>query len=223
MMDTAVRLEDVTKQYRRTEGAGFILGPASIEIRSGAWVVFTGPSGAGKTTLLQLMALLDRPDAGRVCLFGNDITSNSESALSTDAGKISVSCISSSFSSNIFLFGRTCRDDCCPTESARGTADGKRPRSWRNSDSPTVWTVALDHSQVGSSSESAARAVIHGPRLLIADEPTSNVDAETAMEIFSFFKSLREQGTTLIVSTHDELLLELADHHYKMERGKILK
>ena len=68
-----------------------------------------------------------------------------------------------------------------------------------------------------------ARAIIHGPRLLIADEPTSNVDAGTAGEILSFFKTLRAQGTTLIVSTHDELLLEPADHHYKMERGKILQ
>ena len=203
---------------------GFILGPASIEIRSGAWVVFTGPSGAGKTTLLQLMALLDRPDAGRVCLFGNDITSNSESALSSIRRKdlgilyqqfffIEHLPVWENVSQRLLPDGVGARDrrrKAAEVLAKFGLADSldRRPRSLSGGEQQRV---------------ALARAVIHGPRLLIADEPTSNVDAETAMEIFSFFKSLREQGTTLIVSTHDELLLELADHHYKMERGKILQ
>lgn len=157
-------------------------------------------------------------------MFGNDITSNSESALSSIRRKdlgilyqqfffIEHLPVWENVSQRLLPDGVGARDrrrKAAEVLAKFGLADSldRRPRSLSGGEQQRV---------------ALARAVIHGPRLLIADEPTSNVDAETAMEIFSFFKSLREQGTTLIVSTHDELLLELADHHYKMERGKILQ
>jgi putative ABC transport system ATP-binding protein len=223
MIDVAVRLENVTKQYGRAQHAGFVLGPASIEIRSGAWVVFTGPSGAGKTTLLHLMGLLDRPDAGRVRMFGSDVTDDSESALSGIRRRrlgilyqqfffIEHLPVWENVSRRLLPEGIGARDrrrKSAEVLARLGLADclDRRPRSLSGGEQQRV---------------ALARAVVHGPQILIADEPTSNVDAGTAMEILSFFKSLRDQGTTIIVSTHDDLLLELADHHYRMERGKIL-
>ncbi len=194
-----------------------------MDILAGTWTVVTGRSGAGKTTLLQLLAGLDRPDTGRVCMFGRDITDDSEAALSGIRRKrLGIVYQQFHFIEHLPVWQNvSCR--LVPTglrarvrrERAEqvlgelglcGTAD-RRPRELSGGEQQRV---------------ALARAVVDGPDVLIADEPTSNVDSVTGELIVDYLKRLQREGTTMIITTHDPALVALADHRYVMEGGRLV-
>ncbi len=218
-----IHLQEVTKRYRASSGdPGFALAPTSMEVHRGTWSVITGRSGAGKTTLLQLLAGLDRPDTGRVSMFGGDITDHSESALSGIRRKrLGIVYQQFHFIEHLPVWQNvTCR--LIP--------EGLRARERRERARQVLGELGLagmgDRRPAALSGGeqqrvAVARAVIDRPEVVIADEPTSNTDVDTAEMIIEYFKQLQQLGTAIVITTHDPALVSLADHHYVMKDGAL--
>jgi putative ABC transport system ATP-binding protein len=224
MSTPAVHLESMSKRYRAHSGeSGFALESITLSIQSGSWIALTGRSGSGKTTLLQLMALLDRPDSGRVLLFGRDLTEHSESALSTlRRERLGFVYQQFHFIEHLSVWQNvTCRLVPAGVGAAErrararellggfGLARGldRRPRELSGGEQQRV---------------ALARALVANPDILFADEPTSNVDAATSELIVARIEGLRRSGTTVVISTHDERLVRPADRRYEIERGELV-
>jgi len=195
----------------------------TLEISKNSFVVFNGPSGSGKTTLLNIIGTLDRPTEGKVFIQGNDITSFSDIALSMLRRE---------------KFGFIFQDfHLIP-----------RLTSWENVSYPLIPLGVsrkdreerakallekvelgdrLDHTPEELSGGqqqrvAIARALVNNPEIIIADEPTSNIDDETRERVLEFLKALRYSGTTILVATHDTSFEKIADVVYKMKNGRIV-
>jgi putative ABC transport system ATP-binding protein len=215
------RLEGAARRYGRGDGP-FALAPTTVAFERGSWTAVTGRSGAGKTTLLHLLAGLDRADAGRVHLFGDDVTGAGESRLARlRRERIGVVHQPPAFLDHLPLWQNvTCR--FVPA----GVAPRERRERARRALAPFGLDDRLDRLPRELSSGEQQRvalagALIAAPELLIADEPTANVDAETAAGIADLFARLHAQGTTLIVATHDATLERRADHQIRLVGGEI--
>ncbi len=223
MSEIAVQLDGVSKRYEALSGdRGFVLEPVSISMDAGSWTAITGRSGAGKTTLLQIIALLDRPDDGVVTLFGRDVTSYSGAAIAAlRRDRLGIVYQQFYFIDQLSVWQNiTCRlvpEGVRLTERRRRAAEilaefdlthalDRRPRELSGGEQQRV---------------ALARAVIGHPDLLIADEPTSNVDAKTAAAVVEYLERLRRAGTTVVVSTHDPAVVKPADHQLEIESGRV--
>ena len=218
-----IRLQKVTKQYRSSSPEpAFALAPTSMEILAGTWSVVTGRSGAGKTTLLQLLAGLDRPDTGRISMFGRDITDDSEAALSgIRRTRLGIVYQQFHFIEHLSVWQNV---------SCRLVPTGLRARVRRERAEHVLGELGLrgtanrlprELSGGEQQRVALARAVVDQPDVVIADEPTSNVDSMTGELIIDYLKGLQHRGTTMIITTHDPALVSLADHHYVMDGGRL--
>jgi putative ABC transport system ATP-binding protein len=218
-----LRLEEVTRRYPGYAGSpSFALQCANLDVPPGGWIVLTGRSGAGKTTLLNLLAGLDRPDSGRVWMFGQDLSDCSEAAMARVRRKrLGIVYQRFFFIEHLPVWQNvSCRlvpDGIKPDERRRRAqrlleqvdlsgAANRRPRDLSGGEQQRV---------------AVARALVGDPDVLIADEPTSNVDARTGEMLVSYFKRLQQRGTALVIATHDPALVEQAWTHYLIERGSI--
>jgi len=217
-----LRLVEVTRRYTPAAAGSFALGPVSLEIRPGTWTVVTGRSGAGKTTLLYLLAGLDRPDSGSVFMFGNDITHASEGALAMiRRARLGVVHQEFHFIDHLPVWQNV---------SCRLVPAGVSSRSRRERAADVLSELLiqgtldrLPRALSGGERQrvALARAVIGAPEVLIADEPTSNVDSETGEVILSYMKSWQERGTALVISSHDRAMVEAADRQHVLSGGRL--
>lgn len=223
MSAPAVRLEEVTRRYA---GAGsspsFTLAIPTLVIPRAAWTVVTGRSGAGKTTLLHILATLDRPDTGNVHLLGRDVTRDSEGALA----RVRRDRMGIVYQRFYFAEHWTVWENVsCRLIPAGVPARIRRARAEAALDALGIAALAdrLPREISGGEQQRAAvaRAVISEPDILVADEPTSNVDAETAERIVACFRRLRGRGSAVVIATHDPALVEAADVHYVLEQGRL--
>ncbi len=220
-----LRTENATRQYAGSPGApAFTLAATTLDILPGTWTVITGRSGAGKTTLLHLLAGLDRPDTGSVWLFDVEVSKYSDAALSEiRRNRLGIVYQRYHFIEHLPVWQNvSCRlvPAGVPGRIRRDRAErvlgelGLREcgdRLPRNLSGGEQQRVAL------------ARAVIGTPDVLIADEPTSDVDPGTGELIVEYLRRLRMRGTTIVVATHDPASVAGADRHYMMEGGRIVQ
>ena len=219
----AVSLRDVRRDY--TVGAERVhaLQGVSLDVKEGDYVAIVGPSGCGKSTLLNLIGVIDQPTSGTVTIAEKrvDVMSDREATLFR--------------LHNIgFVFQRFY---LMPILSALENvvlpmAEAKVPAKERLSRA----TELLDYVGLGSRERhrpsqlsggeqqrvAIARALANRPRLLLADEPTGELDARTGTEIISLFQRLNADGTTILVVTHDEELANAARHKVHMRDGRIV-
>jgi len=181
-------------------GLDFTLAPGSFHF-------VTGPSGAGKTSLLKLVALAARPSTGRVELFGHDVVrmrAESRPALRRRIGVV--------FQDLLLLDHLSSFDNAAlPLR-----ISGRRPSEYRNDVAELLNWVGLGarmesmpETLAGGEKQrlAIARAVVNRPEILLADEPTANVDHEMALRIFRLFVELNRLGATVIIATHDQDLV----------------
>ncbi|NTV12120.1 MAG: ABC transporter ATP-binding protein [Zoogloea sp.] len=206
------------------EGAGFlsILQDISFSVRAGEAVAIVGASGSGKSTLLGLLAGLDVPSAGTVRLRGTDIFALDEDARAALRG----ACVGFVFQSFQLLPALTALENVMlPIELAGGEDARRQAQHW-------LARVGLEH-RLGhypkhlSGGEqqrvALARAFATRPALLLADEPTGNLDAATGAAIVELMFSLNsEAGTTLILVTHDHALAARCDRILRLEAGRLM-
>ena len=215
-----IRVTDIHKSF----GALEVLKGVSLEVAAGEVVSVVGASGAGKTTLLQIMGTLSRPDSGRVEIGGEDVSSLSDKALS----KFRNERIGFVFQFHHLLAEFSAFENVC----IPGLI-GRRPRAEierRAAELLDMMGLASrrDHKpgQLSGGEQqrvAIARALVNSPAVLLADEPSGNLDSHNRDEIHRLFFELREKlGQTIVIVTHDENLAAMADRKITMSDGTIL-
>ncbi|HVG93139.1 MAG TPA: ABC transporter ATP-binding protein [Planctomycetota bacterium] len=207
------------RQHRSRDGRRIdALRPVDLVVRRGAWVTVTGPSGAGKTTLLWLLAGLDRPTSGRVRLAGEDIQDASEGRLARLRRRLGLV-----FQDAPMLRRMTAWENvACPLVPRGVAASERRARALAllgrvgledRSEARPEELSAGERQRVG-----VARALVADPEILIADEPTSQLDRASAERVVRVLREAHAAGATVVVATHDPVLLEGASLVLRLER-----
>lgn len=215
-----VRFENVGMRY----GMGSeVLRDTSFTIEAGSFHFVTGPSGAGKSTLLRLMDLACRPSRGLITLFGRDVATLSRAELPRLRRRIGVV-----FQDFRLIDHLTALENVAlPLRIA-----GARPDQIRDHVAELLsWVGLADHLNAKPATLSGgqkqrvaiARAVISRPKLLLADEPTGNVDDTIAMRLLYLFEELHKIGTTVVIATHNEQMVSRFSHpRIRLDGGESL-
>ena len=215
-----IRATDIHKSFGTLE----VLKGVSLDVAQGEVVSIVGASGAGKTTLLQIIGTLSRPDGGRVEIDGRDVSALGDRALSQFRNER----IGFVFQFHHLLAEFTAFENVC----IPGLI-GRRPRAdveRRASEQLDMMGLAArrDHKpgQLSGGEQqrvAIARALVNSPAVLLADEPSGNLDSHNRDEIHRLFFDLRERlGQTVVIVTHDENLAAMADRKITMSDGLIL-
>ncbi|MFO0853081.1 MAG: ABC transporter ATP-binding protein [Candidatus Brocadia sapporoensis] len=198
------------------------LSDITIKISKNSFVVFHGPSGSGKTTLLNIIGTLDRPSAGKVFMYGKEITLFSDIVLA----RLRREKIGFIFQ-NFHLIPRlTSWENVAYPLIPLGISLKERFKRAKFLLEKMELGDRLDHTPEELSGGqqqrvAIARALINNPEIIIADEPTSNIDDETSAHILQFLGELKTRGVTILIATHDAMFEKIADTVYKMKNGRI--
>lgn len=217
--DEVVRFDDVSMRYGRGPE---ILRDLNFSLAPGSFHFLTGPSGAGKSSLLKLLYLAAQPSKGLIHLFGHDVARAAPRARPQMRRRIGVV-----FQDLLLLDHLSAFDNAAlPLRIAGG-----KPPDYRTDVAELLTWVGLGaHMQAlpptlagGERQRLAiARAVVNRPEILLADEPTGNVDPEMALRIFRLFVELNRLGTTVVIATHDQdLIARSGKPVLHLERGRI--
>ncbi|HZE13445.1 MAG TPA: ABC transporter ATP-binding protein [Chthoniobacterales bacterium] len=222
--DAAVRLDDVRKTYHTGEVEVQAVRGVSIEIDSGEFVALMGSSGSGKSTLMNIIGCLDRPTAGRYFLDGEDVSSLSRDDLA-DVRNRKLGFVFQNFN----LLARTSALENVELPLLY-SAENLTNAQLREKAERVLAAVGLegrgDHtpSQLSGGQQqrvAIARALINDPEVLLADEPTGNLDSRTSVEVMGIFQSLNEKGITIIMVTHEPDIASYARRNIVMKDGLV--
>jgi putative ABC transport system ATP-binding protein len=220
-----VSLVDVHKTYRTGEMEVQAVRGVSIEIRRGEFVALMGASGSGKSTLMNIMGCLDRPTAGHYILDGADVSGLDRDRLA-DIRNRKIGFVFQNFN----LLPRTSARENVELPLVY-SAQQLTNADFRERADRVLASVGLagreDHypSQLSGGQQqrvAIARALINQPEVLLADEPTGNLDSRTSIEIIMIFQQLNEQGITVIMVTHEPDIAAYAKRNVMMRDGVIL-
>lgn len=214
-----IEFSRVSKQYSREV---YALRDISLSVKKGELLFLAGPSGAGKSTLLKMIAAIERPSAGKLTVSGQDIGGIKGSGLPYLRRNLGL----------IFQHQRLLQDrnllanvmlPLVVTGSSRADAE-KRARAAL--DKVDLLDKAQSEPQELSGGEqqrvAIARAIVNRPQIILADEPTANLDRANANKVLAALKSFHGVGVTCLISTHDEQYLTGADRIVYLDRGRIV-
>jgi putative ABC transport system ATP-binding protein len=212
----------VTREYKSGDFNLAVLRDVSFEIPQGGFVAIVGPSGSGKTTLLGLLAGLDTPTRGEVILDGHDLTKMSEN----ERAKLRGEKVGFVFQSFQLIPTLTARENIQVPLELQGVS-GADERA--NDLLQRVGLAERGHHfpmQLSGGEQqrvAIARAFANSPRILFADEPTGNLDAQTGAKVFELLESLnRESGSTIVLVTHDPNLASRAARTIRLADGNVV-
>jgi len=214
-------IEALRKRYR-LEGA-MVLDGLELQLQAGEFIAIMGESGAGKSTLLNIIAGLDRPDSGRVLLDGADLGALDDDA-STRLRRARIGFIFQAF--HILPYLTVLQNVVLPLELLGLTRSQREPRALQWLERCGIGALAQRYPRELSGGElqriAIARALVHEPALVLADEPTGNLDAATAAQILAL---LREQvhasGASAILITHSLAAAHSADRIWRLQAGRL--
>lgn len=217
-----IQLESVHRQYWMNRQAVNALDGVDLRIDAGQFVAITGPSGSGKSTLLNILGCLDRPDSGRCLIEGQDVATLDDEAAS-DLRNRRIGFVFQSFHllprlsvlENVLLPLRFHRDDA-PDAHAHAQALLQRiGLGERASHRPGELS--------GGQAQRAAiaRALLLRPALLLADEPTGNLDSKSAADVMALFREVHAEGQTVVLVTHDPEVAAHAPREIRLRDGRI--
>jgi putative ABC transport system ATP-binding protein len=216
--------QNVSKVYQTGEVAVNALKGVNFSISKGAFLSVIGPSGSGKTTLLNLIGCLDKPSGGTLLVAGMDVSSFGKTEAAIFRGE-HIGFIFQSF--NLIPVLTAYENVEYPLFMVRNIPGAKRHKQVLD----LIEAVGMidqqqkkpDQLSGGQKQRVAiARALVTHPELVLADEPTANLDHDTAMSILALMKKIREElGTTFVFSTHDSRIIGEAESIYKMEDGML--
>jgi putative ABC transport system ATP-binding protein len=213
----------ITKSFATGTGEVQAVDNASFSVDKGEFALILGRSGSGKSTLLGMIAGLIRPSSGRVLISGQDI-----SALSDDRmAEIRAREIGFVFQFSGLIPTVTALENVLIPTLFWKEGPGTRDRALTLLKKVGVADRADAYPGTLSSGEmkrvAIARALINSPSILIADEPTGDLDVDTEEEIMALFRTLNSEGITIVMVTHNPDLIPCATHIYAMDRGKLVK
>lgn len=217
----AVELRNVVKKYTLGETEVKALDDVSLSINEGEFVSIMGSSGSGKSTLLHIVGALDRPTSGSVRILGRDVHNMNDNELAALRGD-TIGFVFQTF--NLIPRLSVMENVVIPSYFVGAERNDQAKH--------LVKSVGLgeriDHmpSQLSGGERqrvAIARALINDPKIIVADEPTGNLDSVNGKKIMDIFKSLNKQGKTVIIVTHDMHIAKFADRIIRIKDGKIVK
>jgi putative ABC transport system ATP-binding protein len=221
MQDKAIALHDVDLSLGRGAARVHILKGISLSVAKGEAVGLVGPSGSGKSTLLMTMAGLERPDSGKVIVDGSDLSGLDEDALARFRGR-RIGIVFQSF--HLVPTMTALENVALPLELAGKDDAFERAEA-------ELQAVGLGHrlhhypAQLSGGEQqrvAIARAIVPNPAILVADEPTGNLDETTGGSIIDLlFRLKRDRGATLVLVTHDLNLARLCDRMVRLRSGQV--
>jgi putative ABC transport system ATP-binding protein len=214
---------DLTKTYRTDTVETSALGGVSIGIREGEFVAIMGPSGCGKSTLLNLLGLLDSPSGGQLIVNGEDVTNYNERRRA-DVRKNTIGFVFQSFN---LIDELTVAENIELPLIYTGIGKGERKeRVERTMVAMDIVHRARHFPQQLSGGQqqrvAIARAVVNAPKLILADEPTGNLDSAMGEEVMDLLTELNKAGTTVIIVTHSLRDAGYAQRTIKLLDGKVV-
>ena len=221
--DPIVSVREVRRDYALGAERVHALQGVSLDVKRGDYVAIVGPSGCGKSTLLNLIGVIDQPTSGTVAIAGKRVDAMSD----REATSFRLQNIGFVFQRFYLMPILSALENV-----ALPMAEARVPRDERNARAAELLAyVGLSSRERHRPSElsggeqqrvAIARALANHPALLLADEPTGELDARTGKEIIALFQRLNSDGTTIVVVTHDEDLANAARHNVHMRDGRIV-
>jgi len=219
-----IQTKDVKKIYEVGDVKIKALNGVSIDIFKGDFLAIVGKSGSGKSTLMHLVGLLDTPTSGRVYLKGKDVSTYSEKDLAQERNK-NIGFVFQQF--NLLERTTSLENVMLPLQYSN------YPRSKREEKAKEMLKlVGLEERIKNRSNElsggqkqrvAIARALVNDPSIILADEPTGNLDSNTGKEIENLFKKLNKLGKTVVIVTHDEDLAKITKRKIIVSDGVVVK
>ena len=217
---SVLRARGLRKEYGAGGGKVCAVEGFDLDVALGETLAVTGPSGCGKSTLLQMLGGLDRPTSGRIWLAGQRIDDLGERALAR-VRRDTVGFVFQSFH---------LMDELTAVENVELPVllAGRSPRAARKKATSLLEQVGLDHRADHLPTElsggqrqrvAVARALVNDPLVVLADEPTGNLDSDAAADVLRLFDSLHSAGLTLVIVTHDQRIAATADRLITMRDG----
>ena len=223
--DYAVKIVNVTKRYSTDPTVLAAVDGLSLNVRRGEFLAIMGPSGSGKSTLLNLLGALDRPTSGQILIDGVDIATLDDSGLARLRNE-KIGFVFQAY--NLIDRSRVLRNIELPAM-VRGSSKSERLKRTHD----LLSMVGIDDKAdrrpktlSGGEQQRVAicRALVNDPKIVLADEPTGNLDSKTGSEIVGYLKKMSvEKGTTMIVVTHNPEVAEVADRTIHFRDGKIVR
>jgi len=217
-----IELREISKMYKRPTGEPVVaLSDISLHIERGEFVAIVGASGSGKSTLMNIIGLLDLPTAGRYSWDGEDVTSLDPNRQAKMRNK-KIGFVFQAF----HLLPRTTALENVELPLLYSDRKSITDLS-RNALKAVNLTDRMYHrpSELSGGQQqrvAIARALVNEPDLLLADEPTGNLDRDSALEIVSIFQSLNCAGRTIVLVTHDQEISSFAKRIVRLERGRMV-
>jgi cell division transport system ATP-binding protein len=218
--DPLIRLFHVSKSFGT---ASFALRDVSLEVRKGEMVFLTGPSGAGKTTLMKLLFAAERPSEGQILVLGRNVGRLRDGGIPELRRRIGVV-----FQDFKLIANRSVEQNVALVLEVLG----RPPREVRSKVFAMLRRVGLHHHRhqlppalSGGEQQrvALARALVNEPAILLADEPTGNLDAQLTIEIMDLIATAAARGTTVLVATHDHgLIRRYARRALRLEAGQLV-
>jgi putative ABC transport system ATP-binding protein len=218
-----IELLNVTKAYRTSEVETMALNDVNLEISKGEFIAIMGPSGCGKSTLLNVVGMLDSPDSGSYSFLGERIERYSENRLA-DIRKRNIGFIFQSF--NLVDELTVAENVTLPLLYQKVPAGERRQRVQAVLERVGIAHRADHRPQQLSGGQqqrvAVARAVVTQPKLILADEPTGNLDTSNGEEVLNLLNQLNAEGTTIVMVTHDLSHADHASRVVQMLDGRVL-
>jgi putative ABC transport system ATP-binding protein len=217
MPEALLELRDVTKSY----GEVHALRKVTLDVAVGEWLSIVGPSGSGKTTLMNIVGCLDRPTSGQVVMDGVDIARLGGKAL-TEIRRTAVGLIFQKFH---LISHLTAVENVMVAQYYHSMPDEAEARAALDRVGLSDRATHLPSQLSGGEQQRVcvARALINYPRLVLADEPTGNLDADNEAIVLDLFARLHLEGTTLIVVTHDPAVARQGQREIALEHGRVVR
>jgi len=224
MEDKFINLENITKVYQTGEIQLAALKYLSLEIKQGDFLAIMGPSGSGKSTLMNIIGCLDRPTEGKYFLEGLEVSQLDKNELAYIRNK-KIGFVFQTFN----LLSRTSALENVELPLLYSDVSSKERKRAAMQSLALVGLEGREHHQTNQLSGgeqqrvTIARAIVNNPSIILADEPTGNLDSKTGKEILNIFKRLnQEKEITIIVVTHDAEISSIAERRIFLRDGQII-
>ena len=222
-LEFAISTRQLSKAYTMGDKEVKVLNDINFDVDLGEFVVICGPSGVGKTTLLNIISGIDQPSSGEISVLGQSLVNKDEDFLA----EFRCNNVGFVFQSYNLVSTLTVAENIAfPMEWRRKPTEDIAARV-----AELLGVVALQHranhfpAQLSGGEQQRvafARALANDPPLLLADEPTGNLDAKTGKKILQILRMLKTGEKTVIVSTHDEKIVQFADKRFILEDGRLV-
>ena len=215
-------LEDICKTYRLGENAVYALQHVNLHVKSREFVAIVGPSGSGKSTLMNMIGCLDVVDSGRYCLDGEDVSSLTEKQLSTLRNRK----IGFVFQQFNLLQKLSAEENVELPLVYQGVPGAERKQRVQQALARVGLQTRVHHKphelSGGQQQRVAiARALVTRPALILADEPTGNLDSQSGWEVMRMLQDLNAQGHTIVLITHDQHVAAQAQRRVRIADGRL--